>query len=116
MCLIHAVTIHRSVCSYRRSLIQPTIVTGYSGVDQATHEAQNLPPILKSIGAQWAIPLQPNPYAIKVRPADDFPPMQLWAPPGEEEEQFTGISAKNAGECRWSHIIVAEYLRQNKIW
>lgn len=73
-------------------------MTGYSAVDQATHDARNLPVILKAMHAEWAIPLQPNPYAVKVQPDECLPPMTLWAPPGEEEQKFHGISAKNAGK------------------
>lgn len=74
----------------------PTIVTAYSAVDRETHEAQNLPIIVKRLGGEWAMPLRPNVYAIKVKPEAECPPMELWAPSGETREKFSGISAKHA--------------------
>lgn len=70
-------------------------------MDQATHDAQNLPVVLKALNAEWAIPLQPNPYGIKVHPSPDLPPMTLWSPVGEKAEQYHGASAKNAGDWLW---------------
>lgn len=78
---------------------QPTLVTGYSAVDQASHDAQNLPFVLRKLSADWILPLQPNPYSIKVKPDDsETPPMLLWAPPGCRQTPFHGTSAKNAGK------------------
>lgn len=74
----------------------PIAFTGYSAVDVATHDAANLPVVLKELKARWVVPMQPNLYRVQVKPDASLPPMPLWTPQGDAPAEYSGISAKHA--------------------
>lgn len=76
---------------------KPTVFTGYSALDFASHDAANLPLVLRELEAQWVVPLQPNVYRISVIPDPSLPPMPLWRLSGEPPLKYSGASAKHAG-------------------
>jgi len=77
----------------------PCIITGYSATTMLSHDAANLAPTLDAMRANMLLPLQRNPYSLKILPETSLPHMPIFQGYSKPPIQYSNSSAKHAVVC-----------------